>query len=375
MDRPLITPSPASTYLSEPDPVPECSQKRRSLRLIDKENRLLANSRPKCRSPQLFGDTEEEISQIPCHQSISQDKIAHLKPSEHKKGSDKAELPKALGEKALLEKSPSKALDKILHLKPSESILRSKSDNIPPSKPSTKVLNLKQEIEVQKSGNKYEAFPSITSTKVLHLKPQNEVQKSENNDEKAAPSTNRKRKGDSPMDSKAGPKRKPTSNLQSTSQNLVIGTSTSTSKLPLQYPSHFIHQLPHPKDTSFVHQRRVSAQAIPVLELCATPEPKQVTPPSPSSSPHSDSESSLVISLSDSIGEVFGTKDIGSILKVEKPRQYILIEDHLPALATMMNVELSRLRSVLNIIQGLTHEQILNFPAKRENDNLLINTI
>ncbi|KAI8041139.1 hypothetical protein M5D96_005391 [Drosophila gunungcola] len=82
------------------------------------------------------------------------------------------------------------------------------------------------------------------------------------------------------------------------------------------------------------------------------------------------SESSMNLSLSDSIGDIFGTKDISNILTMAQPRQYILVDEHLPAVATMLNVDLERLRNVLDITLALSHEQLLNFPIKQEREDL-----
>ncbi|XP_022221447.2 uncharacterized protein LOC111073452 [Drosophila obscura] len=149
----------------------------------------------------------------------------------------------------------------------------------------------------------------------------------------------------------------------------------SRSKLPPKYPAHFLHQLPPlgAGDRSYMHMRPRAAPAVQLREMCPTPEltpvagPQKATVPERSlSPPNPGSESSGTVSLSDSIGEIFGTKNISCILNVESPRQYILIEDHLPAMAMMLNVELVRLRAVLDLTQRLTHEQILNWPLKLE---------
>ncbi|XP_001353462.4 uncharacterized protein mei-P22 [Drosophila pseudoobscura] len=150
----------------------------------------------------------------------------------------------------------------------------------------------------------------------------------------------------------------------------------SPSKLPPKYPAHFVHQLPPlgGGDRSYMHMRPRAAPAAQLREMCPTPELTPVPEPQKAplttfddlSPPNPGSESSGTLSLSDSIGEIFGTKNISRILNVECPRQYILIEDHLPAMAMMLNVELVRLRAVLDLTQRLTHEQILNWPLKLE---------
>ncbi|XP_034655606.1 meiotic recombination protein P22 [Drosophila subobscura] len=151
----------------------------------------------------------------------------------------------------------------------------------------------------------------------------------------------------------------------------------SPSKLPPKYPAHFLHQLPPlgagGGDRSYMHMRPKAAPAVQLREMCPTPEFTPVAGPQKAtfvdrslSPPNPCSESSDTLSLSDSIGEIFGTKNISCILNIECPRQYILLEDHLPAMAMMLNVELVRLRAVLDLTQRLTHEQILNWPLKLE---------
>ncbi|SPP76222.1 Hypothetical predicted protein [Drosophila guanche] len=151
----------------------------------------------------------------------------------------------------------------------------------------------------------------------------------------------------------------------------------SSSKLPPKYPAHFLHQLPPlgagGGDRSYMHIRPKAAKAVQLREMCPTPEFTTVAGPQKAtfvdrslSPPNPWSESSDTLSLSDSIGDIFGTKNISCILNIECPRQYILLEDHLPAMAMMLNVELVRLRAVLDLTQRLTHEQILNWPLKLE---------
>lgn len=156
--------------------------------------------------------------------------------------------------------------------------------------------------------------------------------------------------------------KQPAKKLQSRISTDQLGNTPSPSKLPAKYPAHFVHQLPP------------AAPAMQLSDLSLTPDEIQtperrgeIVNKSPSDL---DSDVSLNISLSDSIGEIFGTKDISSILTMQRPRQYILLEEHLPTLATMLNVDLERLRCVLDITQGLSHEQILRFPIKHEEDEL-----
>ncbi|XP_052844327.1 meiotic recombination protein P22 [Drosophila gunungcola] len=302
MDR---TTSPASTYCSQFSPL------RRSQRLIDKENRDLQKIPPKSRSPQLFGETEDDFGELLCQQQKPSSKILHLKLAEkvvHLKASDKVES--------------LKPANKILHLKPSVRISHLKTQEV--KKPADKMLKDQKNVSRKNKQTKRKPGP----------KPKQ-------------------------------PAKKKFTKLQSISDDHA-GTSPSPSKLPTQYPAHFVHQLPPVETgTSLVTHRPFSAPADHLRELCATPEEEMI--PSPLAF---GSESSMNLSLSDSIGDIFGTKDISNILTMAQPRQYILVDEHLPAVATMLNVDLERLRNVLDITLALSHEQLLNFPIKQEREDL-----
>ncbi|XP_016956018.1 meiotic recombination protein P22 [Drosophila biarmipes] len=317
MERIQATPSPASTYCTS-----QYSPLRRSQRLIDKENRESQKILPTCRSPQLFGNTEDEYSELLLQQEKPPSKVVHLKP-----------------------------VDKVVHLGSSEKVV--------PPEPSNKVVHLKP------------------SDKIIHLKRQIEINsqaKNKNEVQNAGPTrTSQRKRSYQATPKKRGPKPKQPGQTkpkkrQSQVQDDNLGISPSPSKLPLQYPAHFVHQLPPAEDTA--NLRSSSAPATHLLRFSPTPEdtPDAATHCGLLSKSPSDFESdiSMNISLSDSIGEIFGTKDLSCILEVQRPRQYILLEDHLPSLATMLNVDLDRLRNVLEITQGLTHEQILHLPVKQE---------
>ncbi|XP_039486471.1 meiotic recombination protein P22 [Drosophila santomea] len=327
MDRTTVTPSPASTYCSFLGGS-QHSPLRRSQRLIDKENRDLPKFPPKSLSPQLFGNTEDDYSELLLHQEKPATKLVHLRSVENV---DKLRSPA-----------------KVLQLKPSNKIVH--------LKPSDKIIQLKGLDDVKNPG------------------------KNQCNIQKGDPSRNSQRRSTQCTPKKRGrkpkqPAKKEAKKLQSSIPNDHLGNTPSPSKLPAKYPAHFVHQLPPAKDSSSaVRRRSLSAPAIEFRDLCLTadeiPNPEghgEILNKSPSDL---DSDVSMNISLSDSIGEIFGTKDISSILTMQRPRQYILLEEHLPTLATMLNVDLERLRSVLEITQGLTHEQILGFPIKQEVEEL-----
>lgn len=328
MDRTTVVPSPASTYCSFMGGS-QHSPLRRSQRLIDKENRDLQKIPPKSLSPQLFGNTEDDYSEL----LLQQGKVVHLKPA--------AKL------------VPVRSSDNLVHL--------GSRDKVVPLKTSNRIVHLKPPY------------------KIIHLKSLDEVEKTvkkKNNIQKEVHQRNSQRRSIQCTPKKRGRKPKqPAKKLQSRISTDQLGSTPSPSKLPAKYPAHFVHQLPPAEDSSCATRRRsLSAPAMQLSDLSLTPDEIQtperrgeIVNKSPSDL---DSDVSLNFSLSDSIGEIFGTKDISSILTMQRPRQYILLEEHLPTLATMLNVDLERLRCVLDITQGLSHEQILRFPIKHEEDEL-----
>lgn len=128
-------------------------------------------------------------------------------------------------------------------------------------------------------------------------------------------------------------------------------------KLPDVYPPHFVHQLPPEPVAS---KKELS-------EMCPTPE---TTPgykrENYSRSPSLRCESAISSnpSLSDSVAEVFGTKNIRDILKIQKPREYVVEEVHLPVIALILDVELERLRAVLGMAQHLSPDEMQQIANK-----------
>ncbi|KAH8322716.1 hypothetical protein KR059_003930 [Drosophila kikkawai] len=369
MDRLLPqNPSPVSTYCSDLElkGLGATQILRRSQRLIDKEHQELAKALTRqCHSPQLFGESEDVYSQLLCQQEEPPSKVVHLK-----------ETDKVVHPKTDYEKGPAGASDKLVHLRAEESnqILHLKSSsNIHTS---AKILHLKrrheevQETAPQKNVEK-------PSAQITHLKNQMEVKNTCKQLHEAVPQKNLKRKrttyqqSSQPAAKKRG--RTPLNRHEVvktplSKKHLSSSSTSSQSKLPPKYPEHFDKQL---KNTSYVPLQVNSAPSrIPLQELCPTPDPTPIAASQGGiwnkSSPTVDSESSLPISLSDSICEIFGSKDVNDILNIKSPRRYILIEEHLPAVATMLNVDVNRLRNVLEITQRLSHEQILGFPIKTE---------
>ncbi|XP_017009382.2 meiotic recombination protein P22 [Drosophila takahashii] len=263
---------------------------RRSQRLIDKEIRNSQKIPPKSCSPQLFGNDEDYYTELPLQQDKPTAKVVHLQPA-----------------------------DKVVHLRSSDEIVHQKS--------SDKIIHLKNDINKQgrnKNDNQDPDPPKTSQRK------------------RSRPATPKKRV------------RKPKQPAKEKPQKDYPGISPSSSKLPSQYPAHFVHQLPPSEELNS------SSDALDFGEDTHIPDIPSET----------ESDFSVNISLSDSIGEIFGTKDVCSILKVQRPRKYILLEDHLPALATMLDVNLERLRNALEITQRLTHEQILRLPVKQEVEDI-----
>ncbi|XP_064547309.1 meiotic recombination protein P22 [Drosophila montana] len=91
-------------------------------------------------------------------------------------------------------------------------------------------------------------------------------------------------------------------------------------------------------------------------EMSRTPiAGREMYSPSP---PNAESLGSKTPSLSESLAEVFGTKILRDVLNIATPRIYRLHEAHLPAIAFMLGVEVGRLRSVLELTQRLSLEQL-----------------
>ncbi|KAH8371313.1 hypothetical protein KR093_006853 [Drosophila rubida] len=156
---------------------------------------------------------------------------------------------------------------------------------------------------------------------------------------------------------------KPTSLICNAAETYANQCITQT-LLSARYPPHFVHQRP----TSITFNgtilsselQRLSEATIPTRELCPTPDTtptlaQDAFSPSP---PNVDTTISTSPSLSESLAELFGTNKIRNILNIEAPSKYLVLEVHLPAIAFMLNVELGRLRAVLEMTQRLTPEQL-----------------
>ncbi|KAH8301935.1 hypothetical protein KR044_001009, partial [Drosophila immigrans] len=140
----------------------------------------------------------------------------------------------------------------------------------------------------------------------------------------------------------------------------------SQTLLPDRYPAHFIHQLPPAANSlngtilSSELQRVLQKTAPELHRICPTPDTTPTLGPDATSSPSPpiiNIAISTSPSLSESLTEVFGTNKIRNVLNIV-PREYLVQEVHLPAIAFMLDVELGRLRSVLAMTQRLTGEQL-----------------
>lgn len=158
----------------------------------------------------------------------------------------------------------------------------------------------------------------------------------------------------------------PKPNYNTLTNSYAYQPFTTQASLPNVYPPHFVHQLP--PETNFSQMQQVPRKEL--NEMCPTPETtptvmceKQSYSRSPSS--RAETPISRTPSLSDSVAEIFGTKKIRDILKIEVPREYLVHEVHLPVIALILDVELERLRAVLGMAQRLSPDemqQIVNQP-------------
>ncbi|EDW79261.2 uncharacterized protein Dwil_GK19131 [Drosophila willistoni] len=340
--------SDTSTYCSEAEltvNLGECSQQlqlRRSERLMLKENVSVVQ---KERSPQLFEDTESEISQLTCAQMINTTEDSEV-----------TKISQGL--------SPAKSKDevtKIVHLRQGKILKRSFEATMedemmmPPVKCKaasfTQVPTKRQSSNPRTRGRLPRKKTLPKHPRLSQSQPRRGRSRKENPSE-PAPSQSQTiltqpKQNQNQLELSQDISDQPAQ--QATLQYNNSSTQPSTpSKLPTQYPAHFIHQLPPSQESSH--------------DSVLTPEPTQpandMVP-----SPYLDSLSSCSSSsLCDSVARIFGTKDVNQVLKMECPRKIFLLDDHLPAMAMMLDVELDRLRSVIDITQKLTHEQLVLWP-------------
>ncbi|EDV96364.1 GH15242 [Drosophila grimshawi] len=140
-------------------------------------------------------------------------------------------------------------------------------------------------------------------------------------------------------------------------------TNVTQTILPELYPAHFIHQLP--PEPEYITGTIIPSELRRDSCGAATQEPiSDVTMQPGCNEEYSllslDAESlvSTTPSLSESLAEVFGTTKIRTLLNIELPRVYRVQEYHLPILASLLDVDLRRLRILLELTQRLTLEQL-----------------
>ncbi|XP_030385992.1 uncharacterized protein LOC115632868 [Scaptodrosophila lebanonensis] len=198
-------------------------------------------------------------------------------------------------------------------------------------------------------------------------------------------------------------------NRHAFSAALGAAVTSTQSLLPAQYPEHFVHQIPplqqaqeqSPNATTYLtdikaelqrvaFQRAINGVGPPIQKLISEIDqgtsrettaiaaklchicPSQDTTPlaltatygeiygqSSDLRPRSPQTStSTSPSLSESLAEIFGTTKIRNALQIANTRKYRLQDEHLPAIAVMLNVDLNRLRAVLDITEQLTYDQL-----------------
>ncbi|XP_068150072.1 meiotic recombination protein P22 [Drosophila tropicalis] len=298
------------------------------------------------RSPELFEDAESELSQLICAQIINTTNDPEVTKISHGP-------------------SPTKSKDKvtkILHLRHQGKILKRSfeatvEDNMMMSTLKCKQASLTQVPTKRRSSNprtrghqpRKKPLPKYSRLSQSHSKRGRPPKK---NPSQPAPSQSQKiltkpKANHNELELSEDISHHPAQ--QATLQYKNSFTQPlSPSKLPTQYPAHFVHQLPPSQETGH--------------DGVLTPEPTQPAndmAPSPYLDSLSSSSSS---SLCDSVARIFGTKDVNLVLKMECPRKIYLLDDHLPAMAMMLDVDLDRLRSVIDITQKLTHEQLVLWP-------------
>lgn len=378
--------SPATTYCSEleylialqSDEI--CSEVRRSQRLLERnpshvgfptyaEDNLKISG---AGSPQLFVDTDGECSQLPPNRA---------NPSKVKRASENVVEHNAKRRR---------------RSRSSQSRCRSRGQSIAKTKSSTSTDDVQNEEAAiqQQQSNKVPLGLSTSDVATKATSPiPNRTASSANMERKKAPrkpkstsnsaktprSRNTKNKGNSTNASEAlswaqlplnqdlktasecslriPAEPKPCYNTLANSY--VYQPFTTQTSLPNVYPPHFVHQLP--PESNFSQMQQVPRKEL--HEMCPTPETTPTVtyekqPNSGSPSPRAGSPISRTPSLSDSVAEIFGTKKIRDILKIETPQEYLVHEVHLPVIALILDVELERLRAVLGMAQRLSPDEM-----------------
>ncbi|XP_034109559.1 uncharacterized protein LOC117571500 [Drosophila albomicans] len=392
--------SPATTHCSELEYLIALqseehlgSQPRRSQRLRDKEQSVIKMPSKEYGSPQLFLDTDEEIMQLAqlppklprstktvkraikatnseIHKGTSsQAKRRRCQSSSRSRGSSRKPGRPTLSSKLKL-KTKSIKLHNVTNVcesyykqplqVPTEVQLETQPETVQQSVTSTHSVQLNQQLP--------QSIPQMVfesqQISAFEMKPRQATSSGPAEvyfEEQPAPSWQQINQQQP----------QPTSLITSASQSFAYHRMNLTQTLlPDRYPAHFIHQLPPTCNTLNGTILSSELQRVPkqdgankeLRRVCPTPDTtptnlaqSMVSSPSP---PLVDTTISTSPSLSESLAEVFGTKKIRNILNIEAPRKYLVLEMHLPAIAFMLDVELGRLRTVLEMTQRLTLEQL-----------------
>lgn len=378
--------SPATTYCSEleylialqSDEI--CSEVRRSQRLLERNPSHVGFStyaedslkKSGAGSPQLFVETDGECSQLPPNRA---------NPSKVKRASENVVEHKAKRRR---------------RSRSSQSRCRSRGQSISKQNSSTSTNDLQNEAPPIQQQQSIEVTPGLSTsdvaTKATSPIP-NQTASSANIERKKltrkprstansnftclSAKTPRSRKTKNKGDSKNAPEAitwaqppfnqdlktaigipiEPKPCYNTLANSYVYQPFTTQTSLPNVYPPHFVHQLP-PESSQM--QQGPGKQ---LYEMCPTPETTPTVtyeqqPHSRSPSPRAGSPISRTPSLSDSVAEIFGTKKIRDILKIEAPQEYLVHEVHLPVIALILDVELERLRAVLGMAQRLSPDEM-----------------
>lgn len=389
--------SPATTYCSEleylialqSDEI--CSEVRRSQRLVERQQSSTGNpidyrenlSQSGAGSPQLFTETDAECSQLPPNR-VKPQKTKRAREQDVEKVDAKRRRSSRLSQSSCRPKNESTNSKSHLQNKTAPIDLSSRYCNtenttshlrtgvamdlsfdvvsktteltaIPPKRGRSRKMSKSEQKPAQQTRSTGNAKPPRQASKTA---PRTRTTKSKKPEAHSWPQLPFKQDLKRASECSMGISAEPQPRYCTLNNSYVYQPYTIQAMLPDVYPPHFVHQLP-PQPVS--PKKDLS-------EMCPTPEntpgyKRETLSRSPSL--RTESPISSNPSLSDSVAEVFGTKKIREILKIQTPREYLVDEVHLPVIALILDVELERLRAVLGMAQRLSPdemEQIANKP-------------
>lgn len=368
MALPIVV-SPATTYCSEleylialqSDEI--CSQVRRSQRLLEKQQSNTGNSidyrqnlsQSGAGSPQLFTETDVECSQLPPNR---------VKPTKTKRAREVEKVDAKRRRSSRLSQSSSRSKQASTTPTSHEGVPMDLSFDVinkttertafPSKKGRPGKVSKSEQNPAQQTKSTGNAKPPRLSTKApLRTR----TTKSKKPEVHPCPQLPFKQNVQLASASLLGIQAEPQPRYCTLNNSYVYQPYAIQAMLPDVYPPHFVHQLP-PEPV---------APKKELSEMCPTPE---TTPAykretySRSPSLRTESPISSNPSLSDSVAEVFGTKNIRDILKIQTPREYLVEEVHLPVIALILDVELERLRAVLGMAQRLSPDEMQQIANK-----------